>query len=276
MNTFDEYAFMYDRAGQSAFSEEMAAQVLGWLASQGWETGSHQGRRVLDLACGTGAAALVFAAAGCSVVGLDRSNAMLQQAQLKIAPEYDQSIQFVQGDIRHIIMDTEQLAIAQGSNALPDPALLAPNTFDLITCFNSISYLVEDGDLQLVCADAANLLRPGGFFVFDRPTEAEFATWDELDQVLLDAPDALVYQRLNYDARHRLGLRHIGWFTHANERWWRNEENLAERAWRNQEVRTALSHPASALEIVAQLTPTGTTAVTNDLRVVYYARKREA
>ena len=42
-----------------------------------------QPARVLDLACGTGEAALVFAAAGCEVAGVDQSAAMLEIARGK-------------------------------------------------------------------------------------------------------------------------------------------------------------------------------------------------
>ena len=54
------------------FGEALAAWALGWLAER-----AATPSRVLDLACGTGAATLRFAAAGCAAFGLDRSAAML-------------------------------------------------------------------------------------------------------------------------------------------------------------------------------------------------------
>jgi SAM-dependent methyltransferase len=270
MNFSDEYATTYDRFGQSVFSEQMAGQVLRWLASQGWGAPPYSGRRVLDLACGTGAAALIFATAGCEVVGLEQSGAMLGQARHK-AERQGLTISFLLGDMRQLPAAGEPPA----EPAPGQPELLTPGTFDLITCFDSLNYLVEDGDLQPVCINATRLLRPGGSFIFDLLADAEFATWEERDQVLLDIPDYLAYQRLDYQPRHRLGLRHIVWFTRESERWWRNEENLALRAWRTQEIRTALNHPDAWLRPVAQLTPAGTPATADSPHIVYYTRKPE-
>ena len=72
---YDSYAAIYDLAGQGRFGEQMARWVLRWLSERDKRPG-----RVLDLACGTGAAALVFAQAGCEIVGVDSSAAMLDTA----------------------------------------------------------------------------------------------------------------------------------------------------------------------------------------------------
>src|SRR5215216_3533074 len=91
---YEAYAPIYDAIGQGRFSARMAAWALAWLA----ECGVHQPARVLDLACGTGEAALVFAAAGCEVAGVDRSAAMLEIARGKArGAGYD--ITFIQGDM---------------------------------------------------------------------------------------------------------------------------------------------------------------------------------
>ena len=66
---YEAYAPIYDAIGQGQFSARMAAWALAWLA----ECGIDQPVRVLDLACGTGEAALVFAMAGCEVTGVDQS-----------------------------------------------------------------------------------------------------------------------------------------------------------------------------------------------------------
>ncbi len=270
MNFSNEYATIYDLLGQSVSSEQMAVQVLRWLAAEGWGTAPYPGRRVLDLACGTGAAALRFATAGCDVVGLDQSEAMLHQARQK-AERRNMTIPFVSGDMR-------RLSTADESPAEAPPhylELLAPATFDLIICFDRLNYLIEDSDLQLVCINVTRLLRPGGYFIFDLLTDAGITTWGECDQVLLDTRDYLAYQRLDYQPQRWLGLRHIVWFTREIERWWRNEENLSVRAWRTQEVRTALNHPDASLRPVVQLTPAGTPAATGSPHIVYYIRKPE-
>ena len=66
------------RLGRGGSAREWLAWALAWLAERGV-----QPARMLDLACGTGEAALVFAAAGCEVAGVDQSAAMLEIARGK-------------------------------------------------------------------------------------------------------------------------------------------------------------------------------------------------
>src|SRR5688500_4399508 len=94
---YDAYAPIYDAIGQGQFSARMAAWALAWLA----KCGRQQPARVLDLACGTGEAALAFAAAGCAVAGLDRSAAMLAIACGK-ARDAGYDVAFIRGDMREL------------------------------------------------------------------------------------------------------------------------------------------------------------------------------
>src|SRR5262249_42676426 len=73
-----------------------------WLAAH-----DSQVERVLDLACGTGVAALVFAEAGKRVVGIDRSAAMLMIARGK-ARDAGHDLSFVLGDIRKLTTKDER------------------------------------------------------------------------------------------------------------------------------------------------------------------------
>src|SRR5262245_14439743 len=146
---YEAYAPIYDAIGQGRFSARMAAWALAWLAERGKSPA-----RVLDLACGTGEAALVFATAGCDVAGLDQSAAMLEIARGKTrGVGYD--IAFIQADIREL--PTEDERPKTNDERTQDDALssfvLRPSSFDLVTCFyDSLNYLIDDGDLDLVCA----------------------------------------------------------------------------------------------------------------------------
>lgn len=55
-------------------------------------------RTILDLGCGTGGHAIIFAERGYKVVGIDRSSAMLKIARTK-AKSYGLKIYFAEGDI---------------------------------------------------------------------------------------------------------------------------------------------------------------------------------
>lgn len=238
------YAPIYDAIGQGAFAEALARRILAALPAPP--------ERVLDLACGTGAATLVFAASGAATVGVDRSAAMLAIARARAR---DVPVTWLAADIRR----------------LPVGETLAPASFDLITClYDSLNYLTGTGDLALAIGDAARLLRPGGRLIFDLNTEHEFATWGEgLDQVVYDANGLLVYHCLAYDAAARLAHGRVVWFAREDGRWRRGQEQHVERAWSDVEVLDALA--GAGLRLIARRTPSWEAAPADAPRVVYEA-----
>lgn len=245
---YTNYAPIYDAIGQGAFAEELLARILAALPEPP--------RRALDLACGTGAAALALAAAGAEVVGVDRSPQMLAIARAK-ARDRGLTVSFVQADLREL-----------RSALSPQPL-----GFDLIVClYDSLNYLTGDNDLVRVLAAAGRLLRPGGRLVFDLNTEHEFAGWEEGDQVVHDDGGIFVYNRLSYDAASRLADARIVWLVRGpDERWWRGEERHVERAWAEPEVLAALAD--AGLRLIARRAPSWAIATPDAPRVVYEATR---
>jgi SAM-dependent methyltransferase len=241
---YADYAPIYEAMGQGAFAETLLRRALADLPTPP--------RRALDLACGTGAATLALAAAGVDVVGVDRSPQMLAIAQAK-ARDRQLPARFVEADLR----------------ALPGVAALnEASAFDLITCFyDSLNYLIDAGDLELVFAAAARVLVPEGRLLFDLNTAHEFATWRESDQVVHDADGLLVYNRLAYAPHTRLATGRIVWFVRDGTRWWRGEETHIERAWDEAELLAALH--ATGLRLLARHTPEWMPAPSDAPRVVY-------
>ena len=270
---YDGYAPVYDAIGQGRYSATMAARSLGWLAERGAVA-----RRVLDLACGTGEAALVFAAAGCQVAGVDRSAQMLAIARGK-ARDAGYPIELVQGDIRELrSIDHRSPTTDHRRRSRPvsrRPSVVGrQSSFDLVTCFaDSLNYLTEDGDLDRVFAGAAGALRPGGYLICDINAAAEYASWDERDVVTHDGGDILVYNRLSYDPAARLASGRIVWFAREIERWWRGEETHVERAWSDAEVSAALA--GAGLRLDARLDVEGNAAAPDARRVVYVAWREQ-
>ncbi len=264
---YEGYAPIYDAIGQGQFSARMAAWALAWLAERDMRPA-----RVLDLACGTGEATLIFAAAGCDVAGVDRSAAMLDIARGK-ARDSGRAILFLEGDIRALEprAKNQEPDLPSGGSRF---SLLA-SRFDLVTCFyDSLNYVIDDRDLDRVCAGVARFLRPGGYLIFDLNTTAEYATWDERDSVTHDGRDCLVYNQLSYDPAAGLATGRIVWFVRELDCWWRGEETHVERAWRDDEVRLALSN--AGLALVGRYDPTGGVAAEDAPRVVYVARLERA
>lgn len=257
---YEAYADIYDLAGQGRFGAELARWVLAWQAARG-----ELPARVLDLACGSGAAALPLAQAGCAVVGVDTSLAMLSLAQAK-ARDAGLAIEWIVGDMR----DLRELA-AGGRMLSNHAARRTPHVaaFDLVTCFaDSLNYLIDDGDLARVFGGAAVALRSGGWLVFDMNSEAEYATWDDREVVAYDSPDLLVYQMLRYNRRTQRATGKIGWFVREIDRWWRDAEIHVQRAWRENEVREALT--ATGFAVVHAETAPG---AQHGRRMVYVVQK---
>jgi SAM-dependent methyltransferase len=263
---YDAYASIYDAIGQGRFSAAQAERALRWLPERGvrpW--------RVLDLACGTGEAALVFAAAGCHVVGVDRSAPMLEIARGK-ARDAGYDVAFVEADIRELLTPDDRRPTTDDVENGRWSVAGGRSSFDLATCFyDSLNYLTEDRDLDRVFSGVAEVLRPHGYLIFDINTEAEYATWDERDVVTYDGRDILVYNKLSYDPAARLASGRIVWFVREIERWWRGAEAHVERAWSDAEVRAALA--GAGLRLESRLDMAGNAASEDATRVVYVARR---
>jgi SAM-dependent methyltransferase len=269
---YDTYAPIYDMIGQDRFGAHMARWTLQWLAARRSPV-----ERVLDLACGTGVAALVFATAGQQVVGIDRSAAMLAIARGK-ARDAGHDISFIQGDIRALGTKDQRPTTNDDLAVSVSPCLrvsVSAAAFDLATCFyDSLNYLTEDGDMARVFSGVARVLRPAGWLIFDLNMEAEYATWDERDVVTHDSPDCMVYNRLEYDVRARCATGRIVWFVREIDRWWRGEETHTERSWRDAEICAALAE--SGLTLTARLTLLGDPVVGDAdavPRMIYVAQR---
>jgi len=116
---------------------------LGWLDLS-------SGKRLLDVACGSGGPALRMAAlTGCSIVGIDLHEQAISAAELLAAQRGLQA----QAEFR----------VANASEPLPFPE----EDFDAITCIDAINHLPNR---PLVIERWTRLLKPGGRLLFTNPT----------------------------------------------------------------------------------------------------------
>ena len=143
--TYNHYAAVYDRSGQIRFSLLMDMYLVEIL-----EQHPVPGRRMLDLACGTGTLALMQAGRGWHVIGLDRSEAMRAEARRK-QQAAGVDVVFQAGDMRAF--------------ALEEPV-------DLVTCcYDSLNYLLVEDELLACLRSVQRALAPCGLFCFDLATE---------------------------------------------------------------------------------------------------------
>ena len=82
MSTYEKFAYIYDRMGSDEFSIKMfnyTRRILSRL--------KYRPRSILELACGTGTAAALWAEQNITVFGIDGSKHMLEMAQDKAQNE---------------------------------------------------------------------------------------------------------------------------------------------------------------------------------------------
>ncbi len=131
------YLDVYAHRSQAAAQAEVAGLLERNLVPPGG--------RLLDLACGAGRHTLAFLEAGCAVVGLDLSGALLARAR-----DLDDGIlkeHLVRGDVR----------------ALPFHAA----AFDTVAMlFSSWGYFDDDGNAE-VLGVVARVVAPGGLLLLD-------------------------------------------------------------------------------------------------------------
>lgn len=128
---FDQQAKYYD-AQWNAWSQES----IEWMLAQG---GVDSSSRVLDVATGTGFTALAFAPLAGSVVGLDVSNGMLQEARARAAAQGVANVNFEEG----------------AAEAIPYPDA----SFEVVTCRIAPHHFL---DIHKFAAEVARVLKPGG------------------------------------------------------------------------------------------------------------------
>ena len=109
---------------------------------------------MLDLACGTGAATIVFARNGLETAGLDIAQAMIDEAEA--------AAQSAGVAVRWILADMT--------------AYETDRAYDLCTCFyDAVNYLTDLREFTAFARCAFDALSPGGTLAFDINTRRKLA-----------------------------------------------------------------------------------------------------
>lgn len=139
--TYERFAYVYDELMKDAPYEKWLLILTAKLEQYGIE-----GKKVLDLACGTGEITVELAQHGFDVSGVDLSDEMLMVANEKAAKQ-GLSIPLFQQNMAEL----EGLGL-----------------YDCVTIFcDSLNYLREEADIVKTFNRVHDHLKEGGLFLFD-------------------------------------------------------------------------------------------------------------
>jgi SAM-dependent methyltransferase len=145
---------------------------------------------VLELGCGTGRIALPLGRAGVTLVGIDRSDAMLARARARLKrARMPGRVQLVRGDIRHLPFAA--CSPSGGLKAAPakskasahrgksdSGAFTRPGPFAMVMApYGMLQSLLREKDLAATLASVHDVLEPGGRFGVE--LVADLPAWEE-------------------------------------------------------------------------------------------------
>ena len=171
-----------------------------------------------DLACGTGTTALLLAAQGVRMFGVDLSPAMCRLA-IEKARRARLPLRVLHADMR--------------SFRLPEPV-------DLVLCeFDALNHVPRKADLARVARAVARALRPGGHFYFDVNNRLAFEKiWPGVRWI--EKPGVAMVMHGGYDRHRERGWTNVEWFIREGRLWRRHRERVEQVAWTPTEIRRTL------------------------------------
>jgi SAM-dependent methyltransferase len=112
---------------------------------------------IIDICCGTGQLAANLSAMSYKVTGIDGSSSMLKFAK-KNAP----GVKFIHADVRNF------------TESLKNNHTRVPKFHAVVSTFDSLNHVMSLSDLSSVFTNVHQVLRTGGYFLFDLNTEAGY------------------------------------------------------------------------------------------------------
>ena len=204
MDAYKALAASYDRLTNDVDYEA----VVDFYRKIMEEEGVHP-RSAVDLACGTGSVTQLLARQGIPTIGVDLSEDMLTQAQLKTAD-----------------MDNPPWFICQSLDKLK-----LYKAVDLAVCaLDSLDYITDPRQCRQAIHRIFRALNPGGLFIFDVNTPEKLRAMD--GQVFLDEDDDVYcVWRGQFDEETNICSYGMDLFQREGKRWVRSFEEHREYAY---------------------------------------------
>lgn len=148
MEAYTSFAAVYDTFMDNVPYKEWGKHIYRTLCEYGLKDGI-----ILDLGCGTGTMTEILAGYGFDMIGVDSSGEMLELAvEKRIRSGHD--ILYLQQDMRELELYGTVRAV--------------------VSVCDSVNYITDQEDLELVFRLVNNYLDPGGIFLFDFNTDYKY------------------------------------------------------------------------------------------------------
>jgi SAM-dependent methyltransferase len=247
VSIYRRYAEVYAKGRQGRFSLQLVPWVTAVFDRYGAEP-----RTMADVACGAGDFAVAMARRGITVTGIDQSPEMLALARAA-ADRSGVRIHWIEQDMRDL--------------RLPEPV-------DAATClYDSLNYLVDEGELRHAMAAVAGSLRPKGLFLFDMNTVRGLATrWGNLVWIIQDADDAFEADQSEFDYDTGIATLRVNAFLRRNDLFERVREIHRERGYPIPALDAAVE--SAGFEILGRWSSPSFEPVTPETGRVFYAARR--
>jgi ubiquinone/menaquinone biosynthesis C-methylase UbiE len=210
----DPYGEVADVYDEMAAAPELQKLYLYWrkLLLQFVSERRLKVRTLVDLMCGTGNSTIPWTRrAGWSIVGVDASAAMLRQARKK------------SNRVRWFCQDIRKLRLKVRAEAA--------------TChFDSLNHLLSPEELQQVFHRVANILHPGGLFLFDISTEHWFRWLHEREKLYTIGKNYMMSSN-RYDPKRRIVEFRQLWFIPRGRVYEKRLVQVWERPYTTEEIR---------------------------------------
>ena len=242
---YSEFAYSYD----SLMNDVDYKKRTDYICSL-FERFDRMPTLMLDLACGTGEFSNLFACKGVSVIGVDISYDMLSIAREKSAERGN--------DILYLCQDAAELDLY--------------GTVDgAICCLDSLNHIIDYDDFCKAIARVSLFLEKDRLFVFDLNTVYKHREILGNNTFVIDTDDVYCVWQNEYVGDDTVEI-NLDFFMREGENYTRTSESFCERAYNDDEIKSALQKAGLEIEAVyeelTQNAPTDTTE-----RIIYVTRK---
>jgi len=232
---YDRFAVVYDQVMKNVQYEKWARRIEHWLATYGnvvplspppSGTGPKVAEKepsaqciIVELGCGTGTMTEMLAARGFDMIGIDAAEAMLAVAMDKKLRKNSQTLYLCQ-DMREI----DLYGTVQG----------------FVCIFDSLNYLLSEADLLKTFRRINTFLQPGGLFIFDFNTIAEYQSIGNATYAADKGDFAYIWENFYYANRSIKEIELTLFIKDDNGHFWRHCETHLQRGYNLPQIKRLL------------------------------------